>query len=99
MATIHFAKIGTRKKVAAGATKTSKWNNPPWPTVLGYTAIPIPPGAQGQHGSSLGCVEVTGYRLTHQRDNDDGDRYYAEITVRNHSGQEVEYDIYQSWID
>lgn len=98
MGTINSAKIGSRKTVAAGATKTSTWNNPPWQTVLGYTAIPIPPGAQGQHGSSRGCVEVTAVRMTHLRDNDDGDRQYVEIDVKNHSGQEIQYDIYQSWI-
>ena len=99
MATIHFAKIGSTKTVASGATRTSKWNNPPWRTVLGYTAIPIPPAAQGQHGSSLGCVEITSVRVTHRRDNDDGDNQFVEISVRNHSGQEIQYDLYQSWID
>lgn len=98
MATINSAKIGSRKSVAAGATKTVKWNNPPWQTVLGYTAIPIPPGAVGQHGSSLGRVEVTSVRVTHQRDNDDGDRFYVQVDVKNHSGQEIEFDLYQSWI-
>jgi hypothetical protein len=98
MATIHFQKIGRRWTVAAGATNTSKWNNPPWETVLGYTAIPIPPGAVGQHGSSLGCVEVTSVKVTHRRDNDDGDKQFVEISVKNHSGQTIEYDIYQSWI-
>ena len=44
MGTINSAKIGSRKTVAAGQTKTSRWNNPPWPGVLSYTAIPIPPG-------------------------------------------------------
>jgi hypothetical protein len=66
--------------------------------VLSYTAIPIPPGASGQHGVSLGCVEITSVRLSHKRDNDDGDSYWVEIDVKNHSGQEVQYDIYQSWI-
>ena len=98
MATIHCAKIGSRKSVGAGATKTVKWNNPPGQTVLGYTAIPIPPPASGEHGTSHGCVEVTGVRLTHHRDNHDGDRRFVQVAVKNHSEQEIEFDLYQSWI-
>lgn len=99
MANVNMAKIGSRKTVASGASRTSKWNNPPWAKVIGYSAVPIPPGAVGQHGSSLGCIEITSVKVTHRRDNDDGDKQFVEITVRNHSGQEIEYDIYQTWID
>jgi len=97
MATINSAKIATRT-VAAGATKTVRWNNPPWRTVLGYTAIPVPPAAVGQHGSSHGRVEVTSVRVTHERDNDDGDRFYVQVVVKNHSDQQIQFDLYQSWI-
>ena len=97
MAQFQVAKIGSRKTVAAGATKTVRWNNPPWATALSYTAIPIPHTASGEHGSSWGQVEVTRVRITHQRDNDDGDRQYVQIDVRNFGPEETEFDLYQSW--
>jgi hypothetical protein len=98
MGTIHSAKIGTRKSVAAGATKTVRWNNPPWATVLSYWAVPIPPTASGSHGTSSGRVEVTRVRVTHERDNYNGDKQYVQIDVHNSGGSDTEFDLYQSWI-
>lgn len=98
MAVIQVAKIGTRKSVAPGATKTVKWNNPPWATVLSYTAVPIPAPASGPHGTSSGTVEVTSVRLVHKRDNYNGDKQQVQIDVRNSGSSATEFDLYQSWI-
>lgn len=98
MANIQVAKIGSRKSVAPGATKTVRWNNPPWATVLSYTAVPIPASASGPHGTSNGEVEVTHVRLVHKRDNYNGDKQQVQIDVRNTGSSETEFDLYQSWI-
>lgn len=98
MATIHSTKIGPRRSLAAGATKTWKWNNPPWATVLSYWAVPVPPTATGEHGTSTGQVEITRVRATHKRDNHNGDKQYVEIQVHNPGSADTQFDLYQSWI-
>ena len=98
MATIHSAKIGPRRSVEAGATKKCTWNNPPWSTVLSYWAVPVPPTASGPHGTSTGSVEVSRVRVTHKRDNYNGDKQYVEVYVRNSGTAATQFDLYQSWI-
>ena len=48
MATIQKVKIGNVPSLAAGSTYNFQWNNPPWDTVLGYFAYPIPPTPSGE---------------------------------------------------
>ena len=99
MATIHFAKIGPRGTVTAGATATFKWNNPPWGTVLSYWAVPIPKAAKDPNPNSIGQVEVTGVCVTHHANWKTGDKQYVEIKVHNPGSSDTRFDMYQSWID
>lgn len=65
MASIHTRKITSKQSLAPGNTYKHKWNNPPWGTVLGYFAYPVPPSASGPHGTSSGTVEVSRVSCTH----------------------------------
>jgi hypothetical protein len=99
MATIHKAKIGSVASLAAGATYTFQWNNPPWDTVLDYFAYPTPPTPSGPHGATSGEVAVTRVRCFWKRDNYGDDKKYVSIEVRNTGSLTTGFDLYQSWID
>ena len=98
MATIHKSKIGTIDNLAGGTTKYYQWNNYPEETPLGYTAIPKPPTASGEHGTSQGTVEITSIVVTYLRDNHNGDKRNVKIYVKNHGTTQTDVDIWQSWI-
>lgn len=99
MATTHFAKIGPRQSVEAGATKTYKWNNPPWDTVLSYWAVPYPDPAKDPNPNSTGQVEVTRVRVTHKTNWKTGDtKKFVEIDVHNSGSSRTGFDLYESWI-
>jgi hypothetical protein len=98
MATINKQKIGTVASVAAGGTHIFQWNNPPWDTVLGYFAYPIPPHVSGPHGAANATVEITSVECTYIRDNYNGDKKFVTISVRNTSSVVVGFDLWESWI-
>jgi len=97
MATINKQKISTHD-VGAGATKVVTWNNYPDATVVGYTALPIPKPASGQHGTSSGTVEITRVVFTYHRDNYNGDRRSVDVHVKNTGSSETGFDLWESWI-
>ena len=98
MAGIQVRQIGNVATLAAGSTYVFRWNNPPWGTGLSYFAYPDPPAASGAHGSSSGTVEITRVTCTHQRDNDDGDKKYVEIHVKNIGSSATGFDLFQTWV-
>lgn len=98
MSTINKSKIFTIASIAPGATHSTNWKNPPWDTVLGYFAYPVPPTASGPHGTSTGVVEITSISCTHVRDNYNGDRQYVTISVKNLGDHPTAADVWESWI-
>jgi hypothetical protein len=98
LATIHKRQIGNVPSLNPGETFIFKWNNPPWATALSYFAYPDPPAASGPHGSRAGTVEITRITCTHRRDNDDGDKQFVEIHVKNIGDASTGFDLYQSWL-
>ena len=98
MATINKQKIGSVASLAAGATVSFKWNNPPWDTVLGYFAYPVPPHASGPHGTASGTVQITKVECTWLRDNYNGDKKRVFIEVKNTGPNTTAFDLFESWI-
>lgn len=98
MATTHTQKIGSVATLSAGATFDFQWNNPPWDTVLAYTAYPNPPHASGPHGSSSGTVEVTRVAITYVKDNFNGDSKRVHIFVKNSGSSATGFDLWESWV-
>lgn len=98
MATIHTEKIGHVASVAPGATHHFGWKNPPWNTVLGYFAYPVPPSPSGPHGAATGSVAVTRVTCTYVIDHYNGDRQQVTVDVLNTGSEPTGFDLYQSWI-
>ena len=98
MSTINKQKIGSVASLAAGATVSFKWNNPPWDTVLGYFAYPVPPHVTGPHGAASGVVQITKVECTWLRDNYNGDKKHVDIEIKNTGSGPTGFDLYQSWI-
>ena len=98
MATINVSKIGNVASMAAGSTYNFQWNNPPWGTVLGYFAYPVPLAVSGPHGAAQGTVSITKIECTHLRDNYGGDKKHVNIFVTNTGGKPTGFDLYESWI-
>lgn len=98
MATINTKKIGSVTSLAAGATTNFQWNNPPWGTVLGYFAYPVPPTASGPHGTASGSVQITKVECTWLRDNYNGDKKHVNIDVKNTGSAATGFDLFESWI-
>ena len=98
MATINSQKIGSVASVNPGSTSHFQWNNPPWGTVLGYFAYPVPQAASGPHGSHTGSVQITSVTCTHIRDNYNGDKKYVSIEILNTGTEATGFDLYESWI-
>ena len=98
MATIQKRKIATRNGIAPGGTRTVNWNYTP-DTVLGYFAYPLTTPASGEHGTSIGSVEITNVRCTWEIHNDKDDKKFVSITVKNVGSDVVGFDLYQSWIE
>jgi len=98
MATIGKQKISTVASLAAGGTHVVRWNNYPENSPLGYTAVPVPPAASGQHGTSQGSVEVVRVQLTYQRDNYNGDKRHVDIHVKNTGTTTTGFDVWESWV-
>jgi hypothetical protein len=98
MATISTQKIGTVASLAAGSTTSFKWNNPPWGTVLGYFAYPVPPTASGPHGTSSGTVQITKVSCTWLRDNYNGDKKHVDIEIKNTGTAATGFELWESWI-
>ena len=98
MATINMQKIGSVASLAAGATSSFQWKNPPWGTVLGYFAYPVPPSVSGPHGAASGTVEITKIECTWLRDNYGGDKKHVDIQIKNTGSGPTGFDLYESWI-
>jgi len=98
MATINVQKIGSVATVAPGSTSHFTWNNPPWDTMLSYTAYPVPPSVTGPHGAASGTVAVTRVSITFLRDHYNGDKKYVIVEVTNTGSGPTGYDLYESWI-
>lgn len=98
MATINFQKIGSVASIAPGSTYAFQWNNPPWGTVLGYTAYPVPQTPSGPHGFHSGSMKISNVTVTYIRDNYSGDRKYVVIEITNTSNDTAGADLYESWI-
>ena len=98
MATINQQKILSVASLGAGATTTFTWNNYPQQTTLSYCAIPVPPSAQGPHGTSTGQVQITRVEITYVRDNYNGDKRHVEVDVKNTGSHATGVDLWESWI-
>ena len=98
MATINKQKIVTVASLAGGATHSFEWKNPPWDTMLGYFAYPVPPPVKGPHGAAYASVEITKIECTYVRDNFNGDRKYVTISVQNTGTVTIGFEVWESWI-
>jgi hypothetical protein len=98
MATISMKKIGSVASLAAGSTSDFQWNNPPWNTVLGYFAYPVPPSVSGPHGAASGTVEITKIECFWLRDNYNGDKKRVNIQIKNTGSGPTGFDLYESWV-
>lgn len=98
MATIGKQKIGTVASLAAGGTHVFRWNNYPEATPLGYTALPVPPAASGSQGTSQGSVEIVRVQFTYKRDNQNGDRRYVDVHVKNTGTTTTGFELWESWV-
>jgi hypothetical protein len=98
MATISTQKIGTVASLAPGSTYSFQWKNPPWGTVLGYFAYPVPPSVSGPHGAAYGTVQITKIQCTWLRDNYGGDKKHVDIDIKNTGTEPTGFELYESWI-
>ena len=98
MSTIGTRKVHTHESIAPGHTVHSTWNNPPWNTVLGYFAYPVPVTPSGEHGSHSGTVEVTRVTCHHLKKNDGPDDKHVTIYVKNCGDEMTGAEVWQSWI-
>ena len=84
----HSRKIASFAVIAPGAALTFRWENPPWDTVVTYSAYPILRPSTRPGEVAHGVVEIVRTRLCVERDEKGGASHYALIDVRN-SGTDV----------
>jgi hypothetical protein len=95
---IQQEKIYSKTGLAAGASQTITWKNPPQQTPLSFWAAANPPTAAGPHGTSHGAVEITAVVHHYDRDNYNGDRHSVDITVKNVGATVTGYDVWMTWL-
>jgi hypothetical protein len=95
--TLHSSQVGPRREVAAGATKTFQWNNPPG-GVITYSVRCDPPTPSGPHGTASGEVGITSIRHTYVKDNYNSNSAHYEIDVKNYGTSTTGFIIIQTWV-
>ena len=94
----HSRKIASFAVIAPGAALTFRWENPPWDTVVTYSAYPILRPSTRPGEVAHGVVEIVRTRLCVERDEKGGASHYALIDVRNSGTDVCGFDLYQSWL-
>ena len=94
----HSRKIASIASLAPGAVIGFRWDNPPWDTVLQYTAYPLTRPGMMPGDATKAAVEVVRVRLCIERDADGAETRYALVDVRNAGTEMCGFELVQSWL-
>jgi hypothetical protein len=94
---INRVQIGDRQTIAANATETFRWNNPP-SGLVSYFVVASPSTPSGPHGASGSEVSITSVRHNYVKDNYNSDKEWVEVDIKNHAAKEGGYTLWQTWV-